>query len=59
MICSNCGVVWCVFGCDGKKKIAGKNDEVENAEISGKNFQGISTVLRRFLEKVDIYSENF
>ena len=58
MICGNYGVVRCVFGCDGKKKIAREDDGVENAEISGENFQGISTVLRRFLENVDIYNEN-
>ena len=58
VICGNCGVIWCVFGCNGEEKIERKDAGVENAEISGENFQGISTVLRRFLENVDIYNEN-
>ena len=42
MICGNYGVVRCVFGCDGKKKIEREDGGVENAEISDESFQGLS-----------------
>ena len=40
--CCNYGVVRYVFCCDGKKKIAREDDRIKNADISGKNFQGLS-----------------